>query len=105
MSDPFKPLRDIIAAQAKSRDPAKRAGSKLLKGSLDSVIEFKRLVDADPTSDAAAEIAVGLVDAMAMVMSSLLTHLDELPAIALANRLADSIGHVIRARSEVKDVH
>lgn len=105
MTDPFKRLRDEIAANAKSKDPAKRAGSRLMKGALDSVIEFKRLIAADRDSEEAAEIAIGLVDAIAMVMASLLTHCDDLPAIALTNRLADSIGHVIRARSEVKDVH
>lgn len=105
MSDPFKPLRDEIAASVKSKDPAKRAGSKLLEGAIDSVIEFKRLVEADENAEEAADIAIALVDAIAMVMASLLTHVPFESALALSERLADSIGHVIRLRAEVKDVH
>ena len=105
MSDPFKPLRDLIAANAKSKDPAKRAGSRLLKGSLDSMIEFKKLIEAEPNSEEAAELAIGLIDAMAMVMASLLTHVPFNTALDMSQRLADSIAHVIRERSEKQDVH
>jgi hypothetical protein len=105
MTDPFQPVRDEIARGAKSKDPAERAGSKLLKGALASVIEFKKLIDAERNSEQAADIAVGLVDAIAMVMASLITHLPHEAAIALWTRLADSVGHVLRLRSEKQDVH
>jgi hypothetical protein len=97
--DEFQTLRDLIATQATSTDPSQRAGSRLMNGALDSVIEFKRLVEADPDSDEAAEIAIGLVDAIAMVMASLLTHCQHLAAVALADRLGKSISHVIRSRA------
>jgi hypothetical protein len=99
VKDPFQRLRDKIAEQAQSENQSHRAGSRLMQGALDSVIAMAMYRKVDETSEEAIEIAIGLVDAMAMVMASILTHLPPLEAVAMADRLNASIGHVLRAKS------
>lgn len=96
-------LRATIAEQLKSADPAKRAGARLMQGTLDTVIEFKRLSEAHAFEEADA-IAAGLIDAMALVLAAVVSRLSEDKAIAYATRLSNSFGHVVRARAERKGI-
>jgi hypothetical protein len=103
VKDPFQQLRDKIAEQAKSENPSHRAGSRLMQGALDSVIAMAMCRKVDENSEEAIDIAIGLVDAMAMVMASILTQLPPLEAVAMADRLNASIGHVLRAKSALEE--